>query len=254
MRWFFSCWLVVYCYPHCLLGVLCLVLILLCSGWCFFSSFSITLTRKRELILPYFVFLMFCDSSSWWHGFVYSVIVLFSDHTILLTWNLFAEEESVGCFDYIVFLMSYGYYFLSLSKGPVGWCIVCDCGISWSYTLFSKAIKKMHNIFIVYTFKCYKFAITLCTAFAPQQNERDRYWKLNETPYLLYYKTSYQNNNNNKQDTSHCPEYICQHIIRCHRIWSHCNCCFLCLWYTGRWEVYCEKTSWLSWWFTIIKS
>ena len=45
-------------------------------------------------------------------------------------------EERTGCFTYIVFLVLLGYYrSLPLHQGAMGWSAVCDCGISWSYSL-----------------------------------------------------------------------------------------------------------------------
>ena len=38
----------------------------------------------------------------------------------------------------IAFLMSFDCKcFVSLPHGAMGWSVVCDCGISWSYSLFS---------------------------------------------------------------------------------------------------------------------
>ena len=44
-------------------------------------------------------------------------------------------EESAGCFTFNVFLMTCGCYYLPLPQGAVDWSTVCDCGISWSYSL-----------------------------------------------------------------------------------------------------------------------
>ena len=50
--------------------------------------------------------------------------------------NHLEEEEKAGCFAIIV-LQMYCYYKCSvaLPHGAVGWSAVCNCGISWSYSL-----------------------------------------------------------------------------------------------------------------------
>ena len=35
---------------------------------------------------------------------------------------------------------------MSLPRGAVGWYAVCDCGISWSYTLFEKFLRVRYLI------------------------------------------------------------------------------------------------------------
>ena len=50
--------------------------------------------------------------------------------------NHLAEEERAGCFSLAVFPMScYSKCSVALPHGAVGWSAVCDCGISWSYSL-----------------------------------------------------------------------------------------------------------------------
>ena len=45
--------------------------------------------------------------------------------------NHLEEEERVGCFAFIVLRMScYCKCCVFLPNGAVGWCAVCDCGIS----------------------------------------------------------------------------------------------------------------------------
>ena len=57
-------------------------------------------------------------------------------------------EKKAGCFALSVFLMSCdGQCSMALPHGAVGWSVVCDCGISLSYSLafyytFRKLIKK----------------------------------------------------------------------------------------------------------------
>ena len=47
----------------------------------------------------------------------------------------------MGCFTFIVFLISCGCYCsLPLPHGAVGRSEVCDCGISWSYSLFKEIL------------------------------------------------------------------------------------------------------------------
>ena len=50
--------------------------------------------------------------------------------------NNLEEEEKPGCFAIIV-LQMYCYHKCSVAvpHGAVGWSAVCDCGISWSYSL-----------------------------------------------------------------------------------------------------------------------
>ena len=48
--------------------------------------------------------------------------------------NYLDEEKRAGNFDFIVFWMScYCKCVVALPHGAVGWYVVCDCGISWSY-------------------------------------------------------------------------------------------------------------------------
>ena len=50
--------------------------------------------------------------------------------------NHLVEEERAGCFTLIVLLMPFDCYCsVSLPHGALGWSAVCDCGISWSYSL-----------------------------------------------------------------------------------------------------------------------
>ena len=60
--------------------------------------------------------------------------------------NHLAEGERAGCFNLIAFwqhvTVSVLRLFLKvLSHGAVGWSTVCDCGISWSYSLTFCAIE-----------------------------------------------------------------------------------------------------------------
>ena len=46
------------------------------------------------------------------------------------------KKERAGCFTFLVYLMSLdSYRCLPLPRGAVGLSAVCDCGISWSYSL-----------------------------------------------------------------------------------------------------------------------
>ena len=50
--------------------------------------------------------------------------------------NHIAEEEIVGCFSLIVFLLPGGCWcFVSFPRGAVGWFAVCYCGFAPSYSL-----------------------------------------------------------------------------------------------------------------------
>ena len=45
-------------------------------------------------------------------------------------------EERAGCFTLFVFLVSCDCYCsVALPHGDVGWSALCDCGISYSYSL-----------------------------------------------------------------------------------------------------------------------
>ena len=45
-------------------------------------------------------------------------------------------EERTGCFTLTVYLMSYGTQCSGdCPRGAVGLSVVCDCGISWTYSL-----------------------------------------------------------------------------------------------------------------------
>ena len=50
--------------------------------------------------------------------------------------NHLDKEERAVCFVLIVFLMSCDCYCsVALPHAAVGWSAVCDCGISWTYSL-----------------------------------------------------------------------------------------------------------------------
>ena len=49
--------------------------------------------------------------------------------------NHLAEEESSGCFTFIVFLVSFGFIVFASSLWSVDWSVVCDCDIFWSNSL-----------------------------------------------------------------------------------------------------------------------
>ena len=59
-----------------------------------------------------------------------------------LFYNHLGGEERAGCFKYVVFRMSCRYYrSLTLPRGAMGWSVVCECGISLSYSLtFGKEV------------------------------------------------------------------------------------------------------------------
>ena len=46
------------------------------------------------------------------------------------------ERGGAICFDLIVYLLSCGFWCSKpLPRGAVGWTVICDIGISWSYAL-----------------------------------------------------------------------------------------------------------------------
>ena len=53
--------------------------------------------------------------------------------------SFLAGEERAGCFIFVVLWMSCCVMNVMLSlthpRGAMGWSVVCDCGISWSYSL-----------------------------------------------------------------------------------------------------------------------
>ena len=53
--------------------------------------------------------------------------------------NHLEEEEKADFFITIIVLQMYCYYkcFVALPHGAMGWSAVCDCGVSWSYSLTS---------------------------------------------------------------------------------------------------------------------
>ena len=44
-------------------------------------------------------------------------------------------KERAGCFTFVVFLMSCRCYYLTIPHGAMGWSVVCESGIYWSYSL-----------------------------------------------------------------------------------------------------------------------
>ena len=59
-------------------------------------------------------------------------------------YHLAEKEDRAVCFTLVVFLMLFGCLCsLSFPHGALGWTVVCDCGISWSYPLI--LWKKIHT-------------------------------------------------------------------------------------------------------------
>ena len=62
----------------------------------------------------------------------YAVLSVLSSFAIISL----AEEERASCFTVIVLFLSCDCKCsVSLPHGAAGWSAVCDCGISWSYSL-----------------------------------------------------------------------------------------------------------------------
>ena len=69
-----------------------------------------------------------------WSLFWYALLYVLSSFAIILT-----GRERAGWFAFIVLWMSYCCKCpVALPHGAVSWSAVCDCGISWSYSLFGK--------------------------------------------------------------------------------------------------------------------
>ena len=79
--------------------------------------------------------LVFCVSSS--RPVTQSVIVAFPGHTLFLqsSGRGCILRETAGYFTKNVFVLSCDCpYYVSLPRGATSWSVVCDCGISWSYS------------------------------------------------------------------------------------------------------------------------
>ena len=68
----------------------------------------------------------------------FCVCLCFAMHyfVFILVLQSLEEEKKAGCFAFVV-LQMYNYYKFSvaLPHGSLGWSVVCDCGISYSYSL-----------------------------------------------------------------------------------------------------------------------
>ena len=74
------------------------------------------------LLLPLFVFFMF---SQW---------LLMQYLVFFLVCNRLTDQETAGCFALIVFLDFK--CSVDVPRGVLDWSAVCDCGISWRYSLY----------------------------------------------------------------------------------------------------------------------
>ena len=76
--------------------------------------------------------------------FCYAVLSVFCSFTVILLMK--REKEGDRCFSLIVFLLvCVCYSSKPLSYGAVGWSAVCDCGISWSYSLLFWSFHVYYN-------------------------------------------------------------------------------------------------------------
>ena len=62
------------------------------------------------------------------------VLHVLSSYLILLLRERERERENADCFASIVFLSCGCQCFVSLPHSAVVWSVICDCGISWSYS------------------------------------------------------------------------------------------------------------------------
>ena len=67
--------------------------------------------------------------------FLFGLCLWYALHFVLTSFHL-DMEEIAECFAIIVFLMSCSCQCsVAFSHGASGWSTVCDCSISWSYSL-----------------------------------------------------------------------------------------------------------------------
>ena len=58
-----------------------------------------------------------------------------------LACSYFAEYERAGCFTFLC-----SEYHVALPRDSMGWSVVCDSGISWSYSLTFVLHKMLQNL------------------------------------------------------------------------------------------------------------
>ena len=75
-----------------------------------------------------------CLCYSLWESVIVLCFVVYCFMSILVLHNLDGEERAY-CFAQFFFLVS-GDCCVTLPSGAMGLSAVCDCGISWSYSLF----------------------------------------------------------------------------------------------------------------------
>ena len=82
-------------------------------------------TRVRECVRVY------VSVWSWLLFFGYNVLCVLSSKDIT------SPRKIVGRFTLILFLLSCGLlYSVSLPCGSMDWSMICDCNISWSYSIY----------------------------------------------------------------------------------------------------------------------
>ena len=66
--------------------------------------------------------------------------------------NHLEVEEKAGCFAFVFLQMYYYYkYSVALPRGAVGWSAVCDCAISWLYSLSFQQQKPILTCLVINT-------------------------------------------------------------------------------------------------------
>ena len=64
-----------------------------------------------------------------------------------LVWQYrLSDEERADCFTCILAVLWIGLLYVSLLRGTLGSSVICDCGISWPYSLVLKPTLSMFVI------------------------------------------------------------------------------------------------------------
>ena len=81
---------------------------------------------------------------------------------VLIYFCFLAEEERAGCFTVIVCLMSCDCQCsVALPRAAVGLSAVCDCGISWSHSLFVVSVNESDKLQVC-TLNAHAMQLLLC--------------------------------------------------------------------------------------------
>ena len=75
-------------------------------------------------------------------GFVLGLCFVMRVLSVLSSFAIISPGKRASYFNVIVFLVACDcLYSLPLPYGAVGWSVVCDCGISWSYSLTCRSLE-----------------------------------------------------------------------------------------------------------------